>query len=75
MKVTELKDRLRSLGMKVGGNKAELIDRLLLHNSNPIDDDKNGSIVAAVVDPQAAQAAVLYPTVPKDGVVILACKS
>ena len=64
MKVTELKDRLRSMGLKVGGRKSQLIDRVLsggVSGENPVLTEET--------------VAMEYDEVPYNAVVILACKS
>jgi len=72
MTVPELKEQLRSLGRKVGGRKAELVDRVLLS-----DDIVNPSSLSAAADtPPTIQVMELkYDRVPDNAVVILACKS
>jgi len=53
------------MGMKVGGRKSELIDRLLEENDVLLEEGK----------PPAAAVANNYSNIPNDAVVILACKS
>jgi len=77
LKVPELKQKLRTLGLKVGGRKSELIDRLLetttskstLPNTESLLDNEELSRPPSNGDDQRVAV------VPADGVVILACKS
>lgn len=71
LKVPELKDRLRLMGLKVGGRKSELIDRILLSSS---EGDGEGKQVL-IEEEQLQKPEAHYATLPSDAVVILACKS
>ncbi len=72
MTVPELKEQLRSLGMKLGGCKSELVGRILSSDDVvilPSLKSRMPSTNGEVVELTA------YDRVPDDAVVILACKS
>lgn len=75
--VPELKTQLRSLGLKVGGRKAELVDRLMV-----LGDHENGTgKLSTSPTPSTNKEEIdgsdvaVYDSVPNNAVVILACKS
>ena len=70
--VPELKAQLRSLELKVGGRKAELVDRLVLGNNNAVSSPVQSSI--RMEESDGSEAGV-FDSVPSNAVVILACKS
>jgi hypothetical protein len=69
MTVPELKEQLRSLDMKVGGRKSELVGRILSGD--------DVAIPSSSIMPTSGEAVELatYDRVPDDAVVIFACKS
>jgi hypothetical protein len=69
MTAPELKERLRSLHMKVGGRKSELVGRILSGN--------DVAIPSLSIMPTSGEVVELaaFDRVPDDAVVILACKS
>jgi hypothetical protein len=69
MTVPELKEQLRSLDMKVGGRKSELVGRILSGNDVAIPSLRIMPTSVEVVELAA------YDRIPDDAVVILACKS
>lgn len=66
MTVPELKEQLRSLGMKVGGRKSDLVGRIL--------SDADPSLGIMPTNGEVVELAA-YDKVPDDAVVIFACKS
>ena len=71
--VPELKAQLRSSGLKVGGRKAELVDRLVLGSSNKT----TSSSIQSSVNTEESDGSedAVYDSVPSNAVVIFACKS
>ena len=74
--VPELKSQLRSLDLKVGGRKAELVDRLILASGSTMATSATSSKRSTKsVTPRDETDDLVYDSVPNDAVVILACKS
>lgn len=79
LKVPELKEQLRALGLTVGGRKSELIDRIILgdNDANYIDVPSitNPTARTEYYDTAATTADIAYDSLPDDAIVIFACKS
>mmetsp|Transcript_23676 Transcript_23676/g.34508 ORF Transcript_23676/g.34508 Transcript_23676/m.34508 type:complete len:169 (+) Transcript_23676:22-528(+) len=75
LRVPELKDRLRALGLRVGGRKGDLIDRILANK------EVQEQAILPISQPPTLQSEdgliSIYDRIPNDGssVTILACKS
>jgi hypothetical protein len=73
LKVPELKDRLRARGLKVGGNKSDLIDRLIM--SSPRSNNSLEDMKRITKPPIKTTAKTTMDSIPNGSVLILACKS
>lgn len=74
--VPELKTQLRSLGLKVGGRKAELVDRLVLGDNENVNAKPSTNPTPSTNEEEIDGSEVaVYDSVPNNAVVILACKS
>lgn len=73
LRVPDLKDRLRSLGLKVGGRKADLVERLRSASGGPV--VVGGGGAPALEEVSVSTSVSSYDAVPPGAIVILACKS
>jgi hypothetical protein len=75
MTIPELKEQLRSLGMKVGGRKSELVGRILSVDDVAVAIPSLSIMNMRTNGGEGMELAAVYDRVPDDAVVILACKS